>query len=358
MLRRGALLLVAIWALTGRPLLAADTPRPGYQPGVKVSAETRLDWMFALANQSPKQAPKGWVDGYDSTRATYELFVPRGLDARKPSAAILFISPGDKAMGYASWQQACQELGVILAGPHAAGNDCPMQRRVRIVMDVLDDLRRKFNIDPDRTYIAGFSGCGRVACAIGFALSEYFGGVIPVCAGGDLREESWLRQRVIDRLSVAHVTGESDFNRGEVERWRNPMLTEVGVRSRAWTFPKLGHGVPGGKSLVEVLRWLEEGLDARRALAKKYPASRMAESMSRDAWAAALLTEAKGRLKQPASLYSGLMQIKGIADRWPDVPATREAQKLLEEYDGRTERPWEADDVAEQRRFLIAKARS
>jgi predicted esterase len=353
-------ILVAVsWLVASLPVAAAaDPPRPGYQPSVKVTAETRLDWVFAVANQSSKQPPKGWLDGYDSTKQTYELFVPRSFDARKPQAAILFISPGDKPMGYASWQQACQELGVILAGPHAAGNDCPMKRRVRIVMDVLDDLRRKFNVDPDRTYLAGFSGGGRVACAIGFALPEYFGGVIPICAGGELREDSWLRQRVSDRLSVALLTGENDFNRGEVERWRQPMLSEVGVRSRAWTYPKLGHAVPGGKGLVEVFRWLEEGLPARRALAKKQPASRMAEATSREDWAAALLAEGKGQLKDAKTVYSGLMQLKGLHDRWPDVPAAREAGAILEDYDGRPERPWEADDVAEQRRFLIAKARS
>jgi pimeloyl-ACP methyl ester carboxylesterase len=348
----------ALLILSAAVSFAADPPRPGYQPSVKVSAETRLDWVFAVANQSPKQPPKAWLEGYDSTGQTYELFVPKGFDARKPQAVILFISPGERPMGYSVWQQACQELGVILAGPHGAGNDCPMQRRVRIVMDVLDDLRRKFNLDPDRTYLAGFSGGGRVACGISFALPEYFGGVIPICAGGELREEPWLRQRVIDRLSVALLTGENDFNRGEVERWRQPMLAEVGVRARAWTYPKLGHAVPGGKSLVEVFRWLEEGLPARRALAKKHPASRMTETVSREDWAAALLAEGKGRLKETKSVYSGLMQLKGLHDRWPDVPAAREARTILEEYEGRTERPWEADDIAEQRRFLIAQARS
>jgi predicted esterase len=337
---------------------AADAPRPGYQPNVKVSAATRLDWMFAVANQSPKEVPKGWIDGYDSTKQTYELFVPRSFDARKPQAAIVFISPGDKPMGHAAWQLACQELGVILAGPHGAGNDCPMKRRVRIVMDVLDDLRRKFNIDPDRTYLAGFSGGGRVACGIGFALPEYFGGVISLCAGGELREEPWLRQRVIDRLSVALVTGENDYNRGEVERWRQPMLTGFGVRTRTWTVPKMGHGIPTGKSLVEVFRWLEDGLESRRALAKKHPASRLAEPKSREEWAAALLAEGKGRLGDTKTLYSGLMQVKGVLDRWPDVPAGREAETILKEYEGRPERPWEAEDVAEQRKQLIVKARS
>src|SRR5436305_6293082 len=146
MLPRPALIAVCVWGCFAGTLAAADAPRPGYQPSVKVSAETRLDWVFAVANQSPKQVPKGWIDGYDSAKQTYELFVPRGLDARKPAAAILFISPGDKAMGYASWQQACQELGVILAGPHAAGNDCPMQRRGRVGRDGRGDVRREVDV--------------------------------------------------------------------------------------------------------------------------------------------------------------------------------------------------------------------
>src|SRR5437667_10940205 len=122
--RRSRIVVAASWlAATLTVASAADAPAPGYQPSVKVSAPTRLDWTFAVANQSPKQVPKGWLEGYDSTKQTYELLVPRGYDKRKPQAVILFVSPGDKSTGCASWQAACQELGVILAGPPAAGHD-------------------------------------------------------------------------------------------------------------------------------------------------------------------------------------------------------------------------------------------
>ena len=39
-----------------------------------------------------------------------------------------------------------------------------------MVLDVLDDVRHNVLIDPDRTYIAGISGGGRIACIVGFAL--------------------------------------------------------------------------------------------------------------------------------------------------------------------------------------------
>lgn len=159
-----------------------------------------------------------------------------------------------------------------LASPHGAGNNTDSRKRVRIILDVLDVLRREYRVDPDRTYIAGFSGGGRIACAIGYSLPEYFGGVIPIYAAGDLREESWLRQRVIDRLSVAHLTGETDFNRGEVERFRGPILASVGVRSKVWVASKTGHAIPATALLTDAVEWLDDGLPARRKLAKDFPA--------------------------------------------------------------------------------------
>jgi predicted esterase len=272
----------------------------------------------------------------------------------------LVVSPSDKASGFRPWRAACEKLGVIFAGPHGAGNNCDVKKRVRIVLDVLDDVRRQFHTDVDRTYITGFSGGGRIACSIGFSLPEHFGGVIPICAAGELREEPWLRQRAIDRLSVALVSGETDFNRGEVERFRGPLLRDVGVRTRWWVIPKLGHGVPSGDALVEVMNWLDEQADERRSLAKTYPAIRISgdEAPSREQYARQLFDEGKSRLVDRKTLSSGLMLLQGVYTRWPDLPQADSAKKILLEHDADRESGWQEEDVALQRRFLIARARS
>jgi pimeloyl-ACP methyl ester carboxylesterase len=249
---------------------------------------------------------------------------------------------------------------MLFASAYQAGNDCPSPRRTRIVLDVLDDVRRRYSIDPDRTWIGGFSGGGRVSCAIAFALPELFGGVISVCASGDLREEPWLRRRVMDRLNVAFITGESDFNRGEVERFRGPMLRDMGVPTKVWTFPGMGHSLPPADALSEIHDWLEEGTASRRKFAATWPASRIAgdDAPSREQWAQRLLDEAEQRVKSDKTLYDGLMQLQGASIRWNDVAAGRKARERLVEFDSRPEHPWEADDIAEQRRFLIARARA
>lgn len=324
---------------------------------VAVSRPTTIDWTFALSNQSLTEPPKQWLkEPYDATQQHYDIQVPKNSDAKTAAPLILFISPSERPAAMNEWGNACRRSGIIIASPYRAGNNCPGPRRIRIVLDVLGDIRSKFAIDPDRTYIGGFSGGGRMACGIGFSLPEYFGGVIPVCAGGELRTESWLRQRVIDRLSVAQLTGTTDFNRGEVERWHQTELTGVGVRCRTWV-PKGGHRIPGESILMQAWKWLEDDLKRRRSFSKRWPASRVTGTITREEWAKGLLAEAKQRLKNPQTLYLGLKQLQGVRVRWQDLASSREAYQLLLEYDRKTDRPWEKDDVAEQRRFLIARAR-
>jgi hypothetical protein len=198
-----------------------------------------------------------------------------------------------------------------------------------------------------------------MACAIGFALPEYFGGMIPICAGGDLREESWLRHRLIDRVSAALITGESDFNHGEVERWKGTMWKDIGIRTRVWVQPKMGHAMPPAATTAEVVKWLDEDVNRRASSAKKSPVSRATPdgALSREDNAKALFDEAKKLLGDKATMYRGLMLVKGTSARWPDLATGKAALKLLQEYDAKTERPWDVDDIAEQRKQIAAEAR-
>jgi hypothetical protein len=355
---RSRLCFVFCFALT----LGADggaAPVVGYQARVPVSAPTRIDWTFVMGTKSLGEPPAEWLTGYKSTVQEYEVYVPPRRDPRKPLPVLLFISPV-KIGGWGAFEALCQQRGILYAGPSNAGNDCPMPKRVRIVLDVLDDLRRHYPIDPDRTYITGLSGGGYMATSIAFALPEYFGGVMPICGSGDLRPESWLRQRAVERLSVALLTGQKDFNRPEAERLRFPCFKEVGVRTRVWVQPGLGHAIPRPAILAEAFAWMEDGAKARGEAAKRYPAQRIAGNASpdREALSAALLAEARKRLEKPETVFTGLMQLRGCADRWPDLAAAAEAKKVLLEYEGKAEKPWEADEMAERRRFLVAQARS
>lgn len=351
-----ALLTAGILVLPGTSF-AATLLQPAHLRECPVSQPTRLDWVFALANQSPAEAPPGLLDDYESTDQRFELYIPEGVDTSRPAPLILFLSPGPQPAGLAQFRSLCDHRNVVYASPYGVGNRTPGARRVRIALDTLDEVRRRLNIDPDRTYIGGFSGGGRIAFAIATALPEYFGGILPVCAGGRLRQESWLRQRVINRHRIAMITGENDFNRGEIERMTQTILAGVGVNSRVWTVARHGHAIPTGRNLTDAFDWLEKGLRDRRAYAERFPASRIAGSPSRSEWAGMLLSEARMRLKSDDSPYHALMQLKGLHTRWNDLPEATQALRVLQQYESSNDREWEAEDIAEQRRFLIAEAR-
>jgi hypothetical protein len=336
-------------------------PPAGYSEKVAVSKPTRLDWTFVLTNQSLTEVPADILSkDYDSTKQTYELFVPTRKDTKALLPAILFVSAGDESGGWKAFESLCNDKGFVFIGVKGAGNNVPGGKRVRIILDCFDDVRRQLPLDPDRTYISGFSGGSRIASGIAFALPEYFGGLLPVAAAGDLRSEQWLRFRIADRLSAALMTGETDFNRGELERWKGPMWKDLGIRTKVWVQPKTGHALPPAKTLAEAIAWLDEGLDARVALAKKSPNTKAgADSITtRDTAAKAVFKEGESLLSAKATQYRGLMLVKGVSDRWPDTETGRAARKLLETYEAKKEKPWEAEDIAELRRQFTAEARA
>jgi len=148
----GGLLFAVILFLPDCATGQESLPR-GHTDQFKITAPTRLDWVFALANQSPAEEPDGLLTEYDSTKQRFELYVPDGVSSRESVSLILFISPGQSATGLTQFRDLCDREGVVFASPHQAGNRTPGPRRIRIVMDTLDEIRRRIKVDPDRTYI-------------------------------------------------------------------------------------------------------------------------------------------------------------------------------------------------------------
>src|SRR5262245_2716869 len=125
-----SLLLTAVCGLClvwSRDLRADEK---GYQKQVAVQAATRIDWVFAVANQSPAEVPADWLPKYESKEQQYELFVPPNYNPAQGAPLILFISPGKEPTGLAQWKSVCEEHGLVFASPYEAGNDCDTRERV------------------------------------------------------------------------------------------------------------------------------------------------------------------------------------------------------------------------------------
>jgi predicted esterase len=331
---------------------------PGYHPHVAVLAPGRLDWTFVTSSSSLDPAPSQRTAGYVSARQSYELYVPPGYDARRAYPLIVYIPAAMQSEGWQHFQAICRQHQVVFAGVHGAGNAVRMTARARVVLDVLDDVRRRFRIDPDRTYLSGTSGGGNAAAHIVFALPELFGGFMPICGTWSLRPEPMLRQRVSERLSVAVLTGSHDFNGNEMALEFYPILREHRARARLWVYPGMGHAVPNHAQLEGVFLWLEAGLPMRRLSSAVFPASRLVGPVTPDSWSTAALLEAGERLQMENGLASGLFLLQGVSDRWKGLPAADLAEQLLNEFDALSPVPWKEIYRAEKLQYARLEARA
>src|SRR5262245_24383866 len=101
--RRWEILIILCSVLWTNKATAA-VPLKGHQASVTVGQATRLDWVFALANQSPAEAPADWLTDYDSAQQRYELYVPPTASPKKPLPVVLFVSAGQEPAGWNAWQ--------------------------------------------------------------------------------------------------------------------------------------------------------------------------------------------------------------------------------------------------------------
>jgi dienelactone hydrolase len=341
-------------------MVAAEVLESGFQAEVAVSRPTRLDWQFVAAEFGKDAARLPHF--YLSARQRYQLYVPPAYKPGTTWPLLVFLSPGDDPLGWRYCQKLCDDKDVFFCAAYGAGNNTPPGLRIRLILDVLDDVRRRFAIDPDRTYLAGFSGGGRMACTIAFAMPEYFGGVLAIGGANPPHHLDYLRHVAEDRLSVALVAGETDSNRRESEVLWAPLFGETDIRSRLWVVPKMSHEMPPEAVLSAAYTWLEEDLPRRRGEAKARLGAKTSpdELLTDHDRAERLLETARAEMYQPDRAYRAAVKLVGLLDRWSDTDAGDKARVLLKELSTdpvRRQRLAE-QSAADERRRLSAQAKA
>jgi poly(3-hydroxybutyrate) depolymerase len=321
-----------------RPGGLADT-RGSYQGRVTVATNNRFDWEFAappgVVAAMPKDAPKG---GFAES---YQLLQPPGMAAGKEVGLLLHLSASSTSDEYNLWAPVCAKYGLAYVCPYGVGDEADPGLRLRTALTVLDDLRQRTPIDPDRIYVTGTGNGALTACQIAYCFPEFVGGLIAVGSATSLRAEPYLRDRVRERLSVVLMAGTLDPGRHELERVRANVLKENEISHRMITVPDHGKGLPSPAVLEQAVGWLESGRLGRVQLTRTYPATRGAGgAMTRgDDFATALVAEARERLRRGRT-DEGLMLLQGVLHRWPAAAAAKDAKTALDEHDAKGKRTW------------------
>ncbi|MFO0881381.1 MAG: PDZ domain-containing protein [Gemmataceae bacterium] len=286
----------------------------------RVREATRLEWEFAVGPGAKLPAH------YDSRRQRYQLFVPPAYDDRRAWPLILFVSPGDDALGWRAFQRPCEGLGYFFVAPYGSGAGGSAAQRYRALLDVLDDVRREFRIDPEQTYLAGLGAGAETAAHLATSYPEYCAGIVAL--GGDvpLPRMPHLRHRLMDRLSVALLAPPQGNVGTQQKLYLAPVLRDLGVRARYWPTPD--DGLPPSDTLREVLEWLADDLKRRRQDAAT--AGLMAEETpNRRRLAARAVARARADLTKLDQLYRTVSLLDWVVARCGEAPDARAASELL-----------------------------
>jgi dienelactone hydrolase len=174
---------------------------------------------------------------HDLANESFDLFVPESYRPGDPWGVVVWVSPGERGgVRKEEVRALLAERRLLWVGANGAGNRRSRFDRAALALDALHLASGLYDVDPERVFVAGYSGGGRMASQLAFLFSDVFQGGVS-WFGVDYYEPIAVpyrpgyhfpagfpppADRELERLRrhgrLALVTGERDFNRSETRK--------------------------------------------------------------------------------------------------------------------------------------------
>jgi pimeloyl-ACP methyl ester carboxylesterase len=137
------------------PLTAAELPR-------------RLEQLGKGLSEQP----------INLTNERFTLYVPAQAPANG-YALLVFIPPWQDAHVPQGWTPVLDRLGVILvSAAHSGNSETILGRREPLALLAAHNVMHRYPVDPQRVYVAGFSGGSRIALRVALGYPDLFHGAL------------------------------------------------------------------------------------------------------------------------------------------------------------------------------------
>ena len=189
---------------------------------------------------------------YDIADETYELYVPPDYQPGVPYGLLVWINAIDHGRPFGHLWSVLEKRHLIWVGANNSGNDNETHRRMALALDAVYNMAKRYTIDKDRVYVAGFSGGGRVSSRLAPAYPDVFQGGFYLCGANFAAK---IHKAAKGRSRFVLLTGENDFN---LEDTRDVYDKYTASRFRFATLievPGLAHDIPDAQ-------WFEKGIVA------------------------------------------------------------------------------------------------
>lgn len=157
--------------------------------------------LFALGQTLPS-GPQvlSFHSDTDDTEQPYGLYLPKNYDENKKYPLVIMLhgagsnhrlalrrvfgksnSNGETDVEASRYFPEWNDVDYIVASPYARGTAGYQGIPEKDVYDVLADVKKRFNIDEDRTYLTGLSMGGGGTLWIGMTRPDIWAAIVPVC---------------------------------------------------------------------------------------------------------------------------------------------------------------------------------
>jgi predicted esterase len=205
---------------------------------------------------------KAYRSKVDSTLQPYQVFVPAAYDKSKtfPLVIALHGMGGDENSYLQAYAQGAFKLEAEKHGYIVA---CPKGRKPasmylgdaeKDVMDVIAEVRRDYNIDPDRIYLTGHSMGGYGTWSVAMSHPDVFAALAPISGGAN----NPAAMSKIAHIPVLVVHGDNDPT-VPVERSRVIVATgkKLGAEIKYIEVPGGDHGSVVAPTFKDVFEWFD-----------------------------------------------------------------------------------------------------
>jgi predicted esterase len=221
--------------------------------------------------------------GYDIEQESFEVYVPDCYDSNTPFGLIVWISasPSGSIERYRDPKQLMAKHKLIWVGANNSGNNVgTYNRRIPLALDAAYNMQKLYNIDPNRVYVAGISGGGRVASITAFHHSDvYDGGIFVIGANywesmsAPDQNGSWragsprplpgnlLRAKKFGRYVL--LTGDKDGNRLQMHTYYEKGFSKCLDHVLYIQVPGMGHEVPPAEEFDKALEYVDKPLSQK-----------------------------------------------------------------------------------------------
>jgi tetratricopeptide (TPR) repeat protein len=238
------------------------------EPAPQANAERFLGALGSWENLGVEPTAPWSITG-----ESFEAYVPEPEVPESASSGASGEAAADRPYGLFVWISPTPRGGLtdremtavldsermIWIGANDSGNTRPRADRIRLALAAAHGLRATYPIDPERVYVGGYSGGGRMASLLAIHFPDVFTGGVYFMGvdfyrhvaktdqpgtqwGGVLEPPTPAARGILEgRSRFVFITGTHDFNRAQTYAYRDQYLADGLERVTLIEIPDVGH---------------------------------------------------------------------------------------------------------------------